>query len=114
MKGPSTWRRSIGGLGALILPVVAMACGSGGPSKYPAQKAGCEVQTFEEGPTVKTDNIGTVTARCDDFVPDEECLRTLKDEACKLGADVVWGIGDKPRMDLGKKVWNGRAAKRID
>jgi hypothetical protein len=80
------------------------------PSKYPPQKEGCEVQVFQETPTVQTDNIGPVSSSCDQDVSDQDCLRTLKDEACKLGGNVVWGVEPNPTKQLGKKKFFGRAA----
>lgn len=68
------------------------------------------MQVFQETPTVQTDNIGPVSASCDQIVSNEDCLRTLKDEACKLGANVVWGVEPNPTMQLGKKKFFGRAA----
>jgi hypothetical protein len=56
------------------------------------------------------DNIGTVSARCAEAVGDADCIRQLQDEACKLGADLVWGVPEKPTLDLGKNVWFARAA----
>jgi hypothetical protein len=80
--------------------------------KYPARQPGCEVQVFGEDrvPTYKTDNIGPVQASCDESISDAECMRTLKDEACKLGADTLWGVNDNPTKQAGKKKLSGRAA----
>jgi hypothetical protein len=80
------------------------------PSKYPPQKEGCDVQVFQETPTQKTDNIGPVSSTCDESVSDQDCLRTLKDEVCKLGGNVVWGVEPNPTKQLGKKKFFGRAA----
>ena len=38
------------------------------------------------------------------------CLRTLKDQVCALGGDVVWGVGERPSAATGKVVYEGRAA----
>lgn len=65
---------------------------------------------FEEEPSYATDNIGPVQARCDESVSDADCLRELKDQACKLGADTVWGVSDTPTLEGGKKKLSGRAA----
>lgn len=93
------------------LAVLFLGCSSPPKeTKYPARKEGCAVQVFESTPTMATDNIGVVNATCDEVVSDEDCLRTLEDEACKLGADVIWGVDPKPTMDLGKKKLSGRAA----
>jgi len=97
-----------------LLPfvIVLAACGNKQeqPTKYPPQKEGCDVQVFQETPSQQTDNIGPVSATCADSVPDQDCLRTLKDEACKLGGNVVWGVEPNPTKQLGKKKFFGRAA----
>ena len=95
---------------ALLLGVAGCASEPPKPSKYPEQKPGCEIQIFPEEPTYQTDNIGPVQATCGEQVTDDECLRELKDQACKLGADTVWGVNDTPTMVAGKKRFSGRAA----
>lgn len=81
------------------------------PSKYPPQKPGCEVQVFTDlNPTYQTENIGPVSASCDESISDADCMRTLKDQACKLGADTVWGVNEPPTKAAGKKKFFGRAA----
>lgn len=98
--------------GTLALLTLVSACGSGSKpdGKYPERKPGCEVQVFPEEPSYQTDNIGTVSASCDESVSEEACLRELEDQACKLGADTIWGAGHKSELKLGKKVRTGRAA----
>jgi hypothetical protein len=91
--------------------VLAGGCGTPEtPSKFPPQKPGCEVQIFPESPSYQTENIGVVNATCDETVSDAECLRTLKDEGCRLGADTIWGVNERPEVKLGKKRLSGRAA----
>jgi hypothetical protein len=80
------------------------------PSKYPPLKPGCEVKIFPEEPSYQTDNIGPVRATCDGSLSETECLQELKDQACKLGADTVWGVGDAPTLKAGKQLRSGRAA----
>lgn len=99
----------------LLLTVLAVtvlaACGSPRQTgKYPERQPGCEVQVFPENPSYQTDNIGPVQASCDESFSDAECMRTLKDEACKLGADTIWGVSDTPTRQAGKKKFFGRAA----
>ncbi len=95
-----------------LLSCCALACASEPktPSKYPARQPGCEVQIFPEQPSYQTDNIGPVQASCDESISDAECLRELKDQACKLGADTIWGVNDTPTMTANKKRFSGRAA----
>ncbi len=96
---------------AAALPSGIAACPAppqGG--RYPARPEGCEVQVFHGSPSVMTENIGPVMATCGDDIKDDDCLRTLKDQACKLGGDIVWGVDDVPAMSLGKKKLAGRAA----
>ncbi len=92
---------------------VLLASGCPAPekdSRFPAQPEGCDVKVFPESPPMPTDNIGPVMATCGADISNDDCLRTLKDQACKLGGDVVWGVSDVPSMSLGKKKLAGRAA----
>lgn len=90
--------------------LLATACHGSEPSRFPERKAGCDVQVFHDAPTVQTESVGTVRASCDDFVSVSECTRTLLDEACKLGADVVWAVSDPPLKENGKIKLTGHAA----
>lgn len=100
----------------LVLASAAFAfvvLGCGAPEKagrYPKRPEGCDVKVFPESPAMPTDNIGSVDAICGDDISDVACLQTLKDEVCKLGGDVAWGVADKPSVSLGKKKLSGRAA----
>jgi hypothetical protein len=91
------------------LSVAIVACSPATEGKYPQREPGCDVQTFTDAPSYATDNIGVVQASCDESVSNDDCLRTLKDSACKLGADTVWGMSG-PVVDVGKKKYSGRAA----
>ena len=97
---------------ASLVTAALVACGGSpaGDPRYPARQPGCDVKLFHDTPTMPTDNIGSVTARCGEDVSEGDCLRQLLDETCKLGGDVVWGVDDKPKMEIGKNVWRGRAA----
>jgi len=68
------------------------------------------VELLHDAPTRPTVNIGPVSANCDEAVAEAECLRTLKDQACKLGGDVVWGVDTEPLRRNGHQQWSGRAA----
>jgi hypothetical protein len=100
----------LSGISLLALVSIA-ACGGDAPrSRYPAREPGCAVTLYHGAPQGRTVNIGPVNASCDQDVSDADCLRTLEDQACKLGGDVVWGVDETPRLDLGHKKFNGRAA----
>jgi hypothetical protein len=88
-----------------------MSCGGAKAldARYPPRPPGCPVQVFAEAPPMPTDNIGTVRSRCATDVSHEDCLRELEDQACALGADVVWGVADAPRLVADKNEWSGRA-----
>lgn len=99
--------------GAVAVVGAALACGAGGAatdSRFPARPEGCEVRLFHEMPDMATTNIGPVRAHCGLDVADADCLRTLEDQVCKLGGDVVWGVADKPQQGGDKNYWQGRAA----
>ena len=96
-----------------LIALASISCGEpkSPDSRYPVRPENCEVQLFHESPPMQTDSLGTVTSTCGDDISDEDCLRTLKNETCKLGGDVVWGVPDAPQLDqAGKKHFNGRAA----
>ena len=96
----------------MLLTVLVAACGgSNANSKYPSRAAGCDVQVFQTAPTTQTDNIGPVSASCDDQAPTskDDCLRELKDQVCKLGGDAVWGVDPEPKHEDGKWKYFGRA-----
>lgn len=103
------------GAGSLWLSlVVAIVSGCGGSPKsaalFPSRPEGCEVHLFHESPDVPTTNIGPVRARCGLDVADADCVRTLEDQVCKLGGDIVWGVSDRPQVEGDKNYWQGRAA----
>jgi hypothetical protein len=97
-----------------LLALLAPACRASSSRMPPAlaRAPGCDVTVFAENPSYQTDSVGAVRATCDTFVPDDECLRELKDQACKLGADTIWGIGNGPSREGGKTTYLGRAARR--
>ena len=96
------------------LPLLTLALlGCPAPQKegqYPARPEGCDIKVFPEIPPMPTDNIGPVMATCGADISNDDCMRTLKDQACKLGGDVVWGVDNVPSMSLGMKKLAGRAA----
>jgi hypothetical protein len=97
-----------------VLGVASSACDVLKPppdARYPRQAAGCDVVVFPDGPKVIADNIGSVRAECDERTTDEECLRQLEDEVCKLGGDIAWGVPAKAKdIGGGQRVLEARAA----
>jgi hypothetical protein len=100
-------------LAGAVLALVACGAAPVTDPRFPPRPVGCPVKWFNGSPSMATENIGAVSARCSEFVSDEDCLRTLQDEVCKLGGDVVWGVS-KLQMEDGKKRVNGRAAHTTD
>jgi hypothetical protein len=73
------------------------------------REPGCPVQVFQDAPPMKTENIGPVTAWCDENDSPDVCQRVLEDQVCKLGGDVMWQV-DGPSREGNKQRMNGRAA----
>ena len=97
----------------IFVAAALVACGgSSSNSKYPSRPDGCNVQVFQQAPTMNTENIGPVSSHCDDQAPTskDDCLRELKDQVCKLGGDVVWGVDPEPEHVDGQWKYAGRAA----
>jgi hypothetical protein len=74
---------------------------------------GCAVRVFTGAPPMPTENIGPVTALCAEDDPPEACERELEDQACRLGADVLWQVdGPTPEATSNgrRQRMHGRAA----
>lgn len=97
-----------------VLSLGLVACGGGGSAKFPERPEGCAVEVSSGAPHGQTENIGPVNAWCDEQGSDEECLKALRDQVCKMGGDVVWGVPSKPKLEDGKKKLSGRAAHTVD
>lgn len=94
-----------------LIVLVAACGGEERPSRYPPREPGCAVTLYHGTPPTKTVNIGPVSAQCDQDVSEADCIRTLEDQVCKIGGDVVWGVNDTPGTDIvGHKKFSGRAA----
>ena len=100
-----------------VLWVVSAACGGTTNRKndrYPPRPEGCPVELFQAGPRGATDNIGPVSATCSEQTKDDDCIRTLKDEVCRMGGDVVWGVDAVPeKRPADRKRFTGRAAHTV-
>jgi hypothetical protein len=96
----------------VIAAAALSACGNSPSTRaadHASLPAGCPVRVFEHAPPMPLENIGTVSAVCDANDPDDVCTRQLEDEVCKLGGDVVWGVG-QPLQRGDKRTLTGRAA----
>jgi len=107
---------------ATVLLALAPACAGSSPEAshatrvrpdYPSQPRGCAIRVYEDAAPTHTVNIGTVTAMCTESDSRDTCLRELEDQACLLGADVLWQIeGPTPEAmasGMGQRM-RGRAA----
>jgi hypothetical protein len=100
---------------ALFAVLASVACG-GGPHapdpRYPTRPEGCDVEVFADEAPMPVDTIGHTPVRvsCSFGRSNQECLRMLEDEACKLGGDVLTGVPPQP-VPMGdvRKLW-GRVA----
>ena len=72
------------------------------------------MEVVSGAPHGQTENIGPVNAWCDEQSTDEDCLKALRDQVCKVGGDVVWGVPAKPTLEQGKKKLSGRAAHSVE
>jgi hypothetical protein len=97
----------------LLFPLLLVACGGGAKSPYASQPRGCRVMVFDGAPTLRTANIGTVVAYCDEGDPRDVCVRELEDQVCLLGGDVLWELeGPSPQATSNgvRQRMRGRAA----
>ncbi len=93
--------------------LVACASGPSRPRVAGALPAGCPVEVLREGaPTRPVQSLGEVTARCtgDAMTDAPGCTRALQDQACALGATIVWGVTSSQTDDaLVMRAFAGRA-----
>ena len=74
---------------------------------------GCAVQVFEGAPPIRTENLGPVTALCNEDDAREACERELEDQVCLLGGDVLWQTDGPTLVNTGngrRQQMHGRAA----
>lgn len=95
--------------------LVLVACGGGGEkhSRFPEQPAGCAVTEYQDSPIVPVHVIGRVRASCGRSASADDCKRTLKDEVCKLGGNVVYEVKSAEGED-DRTILTARAAHTKD
>jgi hypothetical protein len=97
-----------------VLLVLLASCGGkpAGDPRFPSRPEGCEVKLFHtkvEG--LSYEDIGRVDAICSNDVTADSCLAELKNQACKLGGDIVYDVPeDPPRPSPDKVRFTGRVA----
>jgi len=77
------------------------------------RERGCTVQVYEGKPPMSIENIGPVTALCDEDDAREVCQRELQDQVCLLGGDILWQVDGPTPEDTQngrKQRMHGRAA----
>lgn len=89
LGGDVVWGMADNALTAVTLSAHAAHSRRAAPA---TRERGCPVQVFTGSPPMTTENIGPVTALCPEDDAREACERELEDQACLLGADVVWQV----------------------
>ncbi len=93
---------------ALVASCASVPTRAARPDALPA---GCPVEVLREAPTRPVQGVGDVTARCTgDAMGDVPgCTRALQDQACALGANLVWGVSSSTTDDaLVMRAFAGR------
>jgi hypothetical protein len=78
-----------------------------------SRERGCPIQIYAGTAPMQTEDIGPVTALCNEDDSIEVCTRELADRACQLGGDVLWQVdGPTPESTSNgmKQRMHGRAA----
>jgi hypothetical protein len=81
----------------LLLPLLSLACVSSEvrltTRRQPSRSSGCEVAILETGkPAFTYDDLATDRVSC--VVSRAHCISRLREDACEIGADTVYGLGE--------------------
>jgi hypothetical protein len=64
-------------------------------STYPARETGCKIDVFPATtPAYQWEDIASVESKCHFTMGRSACIEKLKEEACKAGADAVYGFNE--------------------
>jgi hypothetical protein len=77
------------------------------------RERGCAVQVYEGTPPIRTENVGPVTALCNEDDSRDACERELEDQVCLLGGDVLWQTDGPTLVNTSngrRQQMHGRAA----
>jgi hypothetical protein len=95
------------GASALLLALSFAAC-AGGPKtdpRYPPRPEGCDVKMFHgKVAGVLYDDIGHVDSICSTDMAGNPCIVELKNQACKLGGNIVYDVPYEPIKPSPDKV----------
>jgi hypothetical protein len=90
------------------------ACGSTAKTdpRYPPRPEGCDVKVYNtRAVDVPFDNIGHADAICGSDIGVDSCMAELKNQACKLGGDLVYDVPRDPLTPTPDKIqFTGRVA----
>jgi hypothetical protein len=66
--------------------------------KYPRRPANCKLQVFHSpAPGVAAwDDLGVAEVGCYLDVGVQQCMQRLKEEACRMGGDIIYNVPNKP------------------
>ena len=84
---------------SLAIPV---GCATSAPNpnaaKYPRRGGNCKIRVFHTpAPDVKEwDDLGMARVECQLDVGGVQCLRRLREEACRMGGDLLYDVPKKP------------------
>jgi len=92
--------------------LVAHAAHSKRVTQGPRER-GCALQIYTDSLPMRVENIGPVTSLCKEDDTRDACQRELADQACLLGADILWQVdGPTPESTQNgmRQRMHGRAA----
>ena len=110
LGGDVAWGTADNALNASTL--VGHAAHSKRATQGPRER-GCAVQVYAGTPPIRTENIGPVTALCNEDDSQEVCERELQDQVCLLGGDVLWQVDGPTLVNTSngrRQQMHGRAA----
>jgi hypothetical protein len=84
---------------SLAIPVgCATSASSANAAKYPRRGGNCRIRVFHTPvPDVKEwDDLGMAHVECQLDVGGVQCLRRLREEACRMGGDLLYDVPKKP------------------
>lgn len=90
------------GLSLFLAGITLLGCTADRPQpSFPPSDPGCDVTVYRgalpEG--VQVDPLHEVATSCGKDAADSDCIRSLQDEVCKLGGDVVYEVPKAPEPE---------------